>query len=287
VSDPPRLLDDMDGLDAGARRALHAGRRLAPPLARRVGVWAALVTKLGAATAAAATTAGATATSSVSAAAPATTALVLKYLAVGAALGATVSAGTLAVVSSDRTASTAASNRQHHDVSRPPLHTPTASARATPAAETRSRAELPLTDGPQAPAATPSLSAAATARAPKTEASAGAVRDAVDVDTATASGVGSNENRSVIRDEARRVALARAALRSGDAPAALRELTQLNADVPKGTLAQERETLAIEALEQVSAVSEAQQRGQRFLSAHPESPYAARVRSVLARLAAR
>jgi hypothetical protein len=81
------------------------------------------------------------------------------------------------------------------------------------------------------------------------------------------------------REESRLVAAARDALRSGNAGRALSLLDQARRQFPRGTLAQEREALGIEALAASGQRAAAAERARRFLSAHPSSMHAARVRS--------
>jgi hypothetical protein len=74
---------------------------------------------------------------------------------------------------------------------------------------------------------------------------------------------------------------ARAALRAGSVPRALQELDRYARRHPRGVLRQEASVLRIEALLRARDASKAQRTAQRFLSEHPDSPYAARVRSLL------
>jgi hypothetical protein len=55
---------------------------------------------------------------------------------------------------------------------------------------------------------------------------------------------------------------------------------------PVGMLAQERETIAVEALAKLGRTAQAQTRARAFLAAHPESPYKNRIDAALARLPA-
>jgi hypothetical protein len=84
---------------------------------------------------------------------------------------------------------------------------------------------------------------------------------------------------SAIREESRLVAAARDALRSGNAGRALALLERARREFPRGTLAQEREALSIEALAASGQTKVAAERARRFLDAHPSSMHAARVRS--------
>jgi len=81
--------------------------------------------------------------------------------------------------------------------------------------------------------------------------------------------------------ESRRIADARGLLRSGDARRAFAALEAVRKDFPSGSLAQEREALAIEALTSLGERSEARRRATIFLRQYPGSPHAAVVRKFL------
>lgn len=66
---------------------------------------------------------------------------------------------------------------------------------------------------------------------------------------------------------------ARAQLRAGNAAAAQASLDRLQAQFPKGMLAQEREVLAIEVLYARGNVSGAKRRAQAFIKTYPKSPH--------------
>lgn len=66
---------------------------------------------------------------------------------------------------------------------------------------------------------------------------------------------------------------ARAQLRSGNAGGAQASLDRLQAQFPKGMLAQEREVLAIEVLAARGNASGARQRARAFIKAFPKSPH--------------
>src|SRR6185503_877526 len=83
------------------------------------------------------------------------------------------------------------------------------------------------------------------------------------------------------RAEIQRLGTARALLRSSQPRASLRELDAIAKDFPDGTLAQEREALAIEALGALGEHTAARERAARFLARYPTSPYAADVRRAL------
>jgi outer membrane protein assembly factor BamD (BamD/ComL family) len=68
---------------------------------------------------------------------------------------------------------------------------------------------------------------------------------------------------------------ARRALHAGDFATTLRLLDAAAATFPSGTLAQEREALAIQALARSGQREAAAKRAATFLAKHPESPHAA------------
>ncbi len=74
---------------------------------------------------------------------------------------------------------------------------------------------------------------------------------------------------------------ARAALGQHDGPAALEQLDAYAIAFPKGLLADEATVLRIDALELRGEPAAAAALGRRYLSAHPTSPYGARVRTVI------
>jgi hypothetical protein len=81
--------------------------------------------------------------------------------------------------------------------------------------------------------------------------------------------------------ESRRVAEARAHLRSGDARGALALLDALRRDYPQGVLAQERDALAVEALLALGERAKARALAAQFLVRYPASPHAASVKRAL------
>ena len=74
---------------------------------------------------------------------------------------------------------------------------------------------------------------------------------------------------------------ARAELRAGDARHAQGTLSQLHKEFSRGTLQQEREVLAIEALAAQGNANSAQRLARAFIAAHPESPHAQPLRRFL------
>lgn len=83
------------------------------------------------------------------------------------------------------------------------------------------------------------------------------------------------------RDELALVERIRTQLSRGDTEACLRSVDQYEARFASGAFVQEVEVMRVEALATSGEGDRARTFGQRFLSEHPKSPYAGRVRSVL------
>lgn len=83
------------------------------------------------------------------------------------------------------------------------------------------------------------------------------------------------------RDELALVERIRTQLSRGDTEACLRSIDQYEARFASGAFVQEVEVMRVEALATSGDGDRARTFGQRFLSEHPKSPYAGRVRSVL------
>jgi outer membrane protein assembly factor BamD (BamD/ComL family) len=75
--------------------------------------------------------------------------------------------------------------------------------------------------------------------------------------------------------------VARKALARHDAAAALSALDDYQHRFPRGLLAPEAAVLRIDALAQRGSMGEARSLAKRFLAAHPASPHADHVRSIL------
>jgi TolA-binding protein len=84
-----------------------------------------------------------------------------------------------------------------------------------------------------------------------------------------------------LADEVKVIQRAKAALSSGNATGALRELDAYRRSFPRGRLAQEATVLRIEALAASGNQSAASRLGEQFLKNNEKSPYARRVKSVL------
>jgi hypothetical protein len=81
-----------------------------------------------------------------------------------------------------------------------------------------------------------------------------------------------------LRTESRVLLSARRTLRAGDCAAAVAQLDAERASLASGTLSQEYEALAIEAMACSGQQDEAARRSAAFVTAHPESPYAETIR---------
>jgi TolA-binding protein len=84
-----------------------------------------------------------------------------------------------------------------------------------------------------------------------------------------------------ISGEIAAISVARAALDKGNARGALAALDHYQQDFPRGTLAPEATVLRIEALNVAGDRARAKSLGEAFLKAHPKSPHAQRVRSLI------
>ena len=82
-------------------------------------------------------------------------------------------------------------------------------------------------------------------------------------------------------EESRLIASARSALRGGDSAGALSLLGEAQQRFPRGVLGQEREALTIEALAKSGQRASAKSRGEAFLKTYRDSPYAARIRTLI------
>lgn len=83
------------------------------------------------------------------------------------------------------------------------------------------------------------------------------------------------------QEESRLIAAARSALRAGDSARALSLLGEAEQRFAHGVLGQEREALTIEALAKSGQHARAKSRGEAFLKAYRDSPYAARIRTLI------
>lgn len=279
MSEPRRWLDDASDVSPDELSALEAALGAPEPaelaLAEQAKhtVWNALVAKLPAAAGAAAGTA------SIAAGKATLVATLAKPLAIGLALGAGTAGG---IAVTQRATAPAA----------PSVQVPSARARAQapgvskPRPPTRSFEPAPATtDAPESAAA---KEAGVAPRAPDPASfpnppPLGATKlpmpgeiPSVASFPADASDVSAGD-----RAEIDRMGTARALLRTGQPRAALGALDAIAKDFPNGTLAQEREALAIEALGALGQRDAARARATRFLQRYPASPHAAMVKSAL------
>lgn len=285
MSDPIRLLDDpsfrgslSNGSDA--RALLELGRDMAPPADAQAQGWSALQSVIGGAAAA---TLATPSTAAASPAGPATSApaapaatktsaalgtkLGLVGLVVGAALIATTIVRTPPSTLSETppASSFALSNATEggtdsgdpHALAQSRGFSSNMATTAAPIAPKEASAK-DVEPAPQASA--PRASAAATTATP-----AEAPVDRV----------------SQLQDESAAVQEARSQLAAGNAAGALSTLTQLDVDVPRGILGQERTVLTIEALKKSGQGAAAAQRAAAFIEANPKSPYAERLKAYL------
>jgi len=84
-----------------------------------------------------------------------------------------------------------------------------------------------------------------------------------------------------LADEVAAIKSAKSTLASGNAVQALRELDAYRSHFPHGRLGQEATVVRIEALLRSGNQAAASAIADRFLSAHPDSPYSARVRTLV------
>jgi hypothetical protein len=98
---------------------------------------------------------------------------------------------------------------------------------------------------------------------------------------------GSDAPKSVgapsLAEEVAAIKSAKGALASGNAAQALRELDAYKLHFPRGRLSQEATVVRIEALINSGSQAAAATLADRFLAAHPDSPYSARVRTLVGR----
>ena len=260
--DPVRLLEGGE-LTADERRALGADRTSASPLGAKRAIWAALTLKLAApaTAAAAALSTGAPATvsgaSAVATASSITAIALVKSATLGVALGAAVGTGLYFGARSEapRAVPAVTQSRGVENLGatavRAPFHAAARPSSGPPAAAPSDsappvHAAPPLVEHPPA-----HVEVSAPARPPAPP---------------------------PIESESRRVAAARALLRSGNAGAALASLDALARDEPNGLLVQERDALVVEALAALGRRDSARAHADAFLARYPRSPHTTAVR---------
>lgn len=139
-----------------------------------------------------------------------------------------------------------------------------------------SRPANPIPEPPAASPAAPSPESIATVPVTKLE-------DLPTLDAPADSPKGAGAPAASLADEVAAIKSAKVALASGNAGLALHELDAYRARFPRGRLAQEASVVRIEALLKSGNAAAASSAADRFLSANADSPYAARVRSLLGR----
>ncbi|MEJ7733495.1 MAG: hypothetical protein WKG00_30405 [Polyangiaceae bacterium] len=97
---------------------------------------------------------------------------------------------------------------------------------------------------------------------------------------AEAARLAAEERASRLAAESARLTAARLTLRRGDAAGAVTMLGDIARDFPGGRLAEERESLLIEALVRSGKTAAARQRAAAFLRAYPKSLAAQRVKQI-------
>jgi TolA-binding protein len=90
-----------------------------------------------------------------------------------------------------------------------------------------------------------------------------------------------SDNEDTSSPESQMLETARAELSSGDAAAALTSLEHMRKRFPKGSLAQERELLRIEALKAKGQRTAAKTAARKFAKAHPNNPRLSELESLL------
>jgi hypothetical protein len=244
MSEPQRLLQEEQGGDELTRSLLRSARDDAPaPHARQKTMIA-----LGLAGGVGATVTAATATSTAATLAKGSASVaLLKWIGVGV-LGGVVTVGAVAVVQSRNSAAPSVAPSVKTAANPAPIE-PAPIQTAAPAAEPAPSA-APIEE----PAAKP-------AEAPKASAKPA--------------------EKTSLADEVAALDVARVALASGNAAAALRALDDHDRRFPGGALGPEATVMRIEALALRGDRASAARLGRAFLDAHPRSPHASRIRTLL------
>jgi hypothetical protein len=259
VSDPLRLLEDSsEELSDSVRGLLLVGTNASPPKELGAEVWAGLSAKLPASGSTLGSPQGASGAGLQGAHVGG---LLLKAALAVVTIGALVF-GVRALLVGDH---------------REPVAPQPTLAEAPPAPQT-SPAPAPVLDTP--PDAPPAASSGLPTRAANAVHSGktAALRTPVVVASAQPLEPPEPSNAS---EESRLVAAARDALRAGNSAGALSLLNQAQQRFGAGVLGQEREALTIEALSKSGQRAAAQARGQSFLKSYANSPYSARIRSIV------
>ena len=258
MSDPPRLLEDSsEELSDSVRRLLLVGIEATPPSELGAQVWAGLSAKLPASGSPVGSPQGAGGAGLQGAHLGG---LLVKAVLAAVTLGALVF-GVRALRVFDQPAPVAP--KLTFTVAPPGPQVPAA------AVEVAAPQAAALEAAPAAPSALPVHAANAVRSSKLAAAHAPVVAPAEPAEPSDAS------------EESRMVAAARDALRAGNSAGALSLLGQAQQRFGGGVLGQEREALTIEALSKSGQRAAAQARGQAFLKNYTNSPYSARIRSIV------
>jgi len=257
MSDPRRLLDEPSELSDSERRLMTAGREAAPPSELHGAVWGSLLTKVSALQSTQASPRAEGAAAGTAQAVPVGS-LVFKAVLAVIVLGALALAGRALL-------------RTNTPAVPAPGAVPSASARAA-----RDESVPTATAAPLPPLAVSALSEAH-ARAPAPLHSS---HDAT-AHATLAPSPSAHEVTSEATEESRMVTAARDALRAGDSARALSLLARAQQRFGSGVLGQEREALTVEGLAKSGQQAAAQTRGRAFLKSYANSPYAARIRTLI------
>jgi hypothetical protein len=274
MSDPRRFLDDAALLSTDERRALEAGKSARPPLDAKRNVLSAVLAGLpngGAAGPGGGASGGAGAGAGVGAAASAAGAggalALVKPAVIGVALGLTAMGGFMALRPAEPLGASGVPTPV--EVPSPPLSARPPAGSAPPALVVDP--EPKKSEAPAPPRVRADSDQTADTPEPPRGPSVSAFPDGQERLDGGATGAG----------ESRAVAEARALLRGGNPTAALAALERLREKYPNGSLVQEREALAIEALLEKGDRAGARSRAADFLARYPKSPHATAARRAL------
>lgn len=209
---------------------------------------------------------GSTVSSAAGSASAGTAAIVIKWLAIGACAGASLSVASGALLDRARSAPSPSLDHSPATLEPPPIR-PNATA---PVAASPSLEPAPTAPPPASAAghASPSLAPArARSRAPAASASAPA-----------ASGRGESD---ALLEEAEMIERVSGAVRNHDGARALTALHVYRSRFPHGKMAPEADVLEVEALLATGQRAAARAAARRFLSAYPDSPSAKRVKTLV------
>jgi len=272
---PNRLLESSSS--EVERLLLRAGRERAPHGAKRRAIAAA--TGVVAASALTAGTAGGAAVAGKTSAGVATF-LSLKWVVVVGVASVSVAAGTAAVHAvraeraEARAAEVTATQRTHVVASSPPV------ARARPQGGPRSEGSVTGSVAPATPVVPASapialVASAAPVVAPSTPADLASPRPSAPPNKVSVAASANAAAELAMLDQAR------GAIRSGEPAEALSILDAYRSRFPRGAMGPEASILRVEALVRAGDRAGAEREGESFRGANPNSPYAARIASLL------